>query len=192
MRTKRKFHKGVTIAPREHVEEWTRWGLVVENVYPDGSIDAYSIGGGFVHKFSPERVEFHDFIVVPNRMLHNPTWYYAEFWADWVNDSFKAWTTGELWNGWGMPRFEFHEAMRYARATESSRTAQRTRYDRVRNAFVTQMEEWEEVDAATTITVPDGRRITVYPVGAGSWTWDEREKTEYQEGRSVKDWTPED
>jgi hypothetical protein len=186
------FRKGDIIAPREHVEEWPRWALLVDSVFPDGSIVAHSRGGGFEHTFSPDRIASHDFIVVPPELLRNPTWYYAEFWAEWMDEIFRGWTTGERWNGWGMPRFEFHEAMRYARATEASWDAQKTRYDRERNAFVTQMDEWEEVDAAMTIVVPRRGRIEVYPIGAGSWVWAEREKTPYQEGRSVKDWRPGD
>lgn len=186
------FRKGDIIAPREHVEEWPRWALHVDEVFPDGSIVAHSRGGGFEHTFSPGRIASHDFIVVPLQMLRNPTWYYAEFFAEWMDAAFNGWTTGQRWNGWGTPHFEYHEAIRYARATESHGGSSPTRYDREKNAFVTNMDEWEEVDAAMTIVVPRRGRIEVYPIGSGSWTWEERETTEYQEPRSVKNWRPED
>jgi hypothetical protein len=180
------FVEGDVIVPRAHLRNWIEWGLVVDEVRATGAIVAHPAGGGFEFRFSPERSAIYDFVKVPEDLLRNPTWYSAEFYAEWIEKAYVGWTTGERWNGWATPHFEFDEAMRYAR------DAGNTRYDRLGHAFITDIEGWDEpeIDQALVITVPDRGRLTVYPIGSGSWTWSEVKRVELEEGGSVKDWRP--
>jgi hypothetical protein len=184
------FERYDIIAPREHLEEWTTWGLVVEEVRPNGSIVAYRLGGGFNRVFSLEKIGFYDFVKVPDRLLENPTWYTGKFYAEWIDKTYRGWTTGAKWNGWAVPYFEFDEALRYANDSGN------TRYDQEKDAFVTIIEGQEddpEIDAGTIISVPDRGDVVVYPIGAGSWTWAEAREGSSgfeEDDQSVKDWRP--
>jgi hypothetical protein len=85
---------------------------------------------------------------------------------------FDGWTDGRCWNGWEMPRFEKAEAERLTKWIGDKRA----RYDAERDAFVTLSRDGEEENwAGEHIVVSDGSAIKVYPVGAGSWIWDEVE-----------------
>lgn len=166
----REFEPHDIIAPRAHLKEWTQWGLVVHSIAGDGTIYAFPFGGGPEYEFDPVRVEEHDFVKVPRKLLYDPDWYQAEFTADWLDGrKYRGWTTGLRWNGWAMPYFEFDEAMRYAMDSGN------TRYDPEKDAFVTTFEGQDEpeIDEATVILVKDRGPFMVYPIGAGSWTWSE-------------------
>ena len=181
------FVQGDIIVPRAHLRNWVEWGLIVDEVRATGAIVAHPVGGGFEYRFSPERSAAYDFIKVPVDLLINPTWYSANFRAEWLEEAYAGWTTGRKWNGWATPHFEFDEAMRYARDSGN------TQYDPDRDAFVTILEGMEDepqVDEAKVITVPSRGRITVYPIGAGYWTWTEENRVDLEEGGSVKDWRP--
>lgn len=92
--------------------------------------------------------------------------------------SFKAWTTGALWNGWATPYFEKKEADRVishlARSPEDKGGPHRAYFDRARDAYIVQWYETvgagTDVFPAETIETPKGRR-KVYPIGAYGYTW---------------------
>jgi len=55
------------------------------------------------------------------------------------------------------------------------------RFDEVRDAFVTRAHGGEEeVWAAETVVISDGSALKVYPIGAGSWVWNEASGTELE------------
>jgi len=90
---------------------------------------------------------------------------------------FVGWTDGRRWNGWEMPRFERREAERLVRWLGESEG----RFDEVRDAFVTRAHGGEEeVWAAETVVISDGSALKVYPIGAGSWVWNEASGTELE------------
>jgi hypothetical protein len=69
-----------------------------------------------------------------------------------------------------MPRFERAEAERLLALLGDKRA----RFDAGRDAVVTVGQDGEEeVWGVQVITVTDGSRIKVYPVGAGAWIWEE-------------------
>lgn len=143
----------------------------------DGTVHAYPLGGGFHYIFDPIKVETYDFIKVPAKLLHNPNWRATDFYAEWLEKKYRGWTTGQRWNGWAMPFFEFEEATKYAK--DSGNTV----YDPARDAFVTKREDLdeEEVDEATVILVKGRGALKVYPIGAGSWIWSEAQEDEDEE-----------
>lgn len=170
----RDFESGDIIVPRKYLREWTTAAIVVDQIEGDGSLLAYPLGGGFRLRFSPIKVEEFDFIKVPQDKLDNPGWSSVQVYAEWTDKKYQAWTTGRRWNGWVMPHFEFEEAMKYSKDTQGDKYASPTIYDPVRDAFITTREEQdeEEVDEATVIYVRGRGPLKVYPVGAGSWTWE--------------------
>lgn len=178
----RDFESGDIIVPREHLKDWLPWALRVDRMEA-GTVYAFPLGGGFGYSFDPIAVEKYDFVKVPAKLLHSPRWRATDFYAEWFDKSYRGWTTGQRWNGWAMPFFEFDEAMRYAKDSQESAGdtgASSTHYDPQRDAFVTHREDFDEdeVDEATVILVKGRGALKVYPIGAGSWTWSERQEEE--------------
>ena len=84
--------------------------------------------------------------------------------------AFEGWSNGEVWNGWAMPRFEAGVGMEILEFLG----AEGARFDGKADVFVTVSQEGEEETwPAEEITITDGSRIRVYPLGAGSWIWEE-------------------
>jgi hypothetical protein len=84
-------------------------------------------------------------------------------------EAFEGWSSGRLWNGWEMPRFERAVGERLLAWLGDARA----RFDAERDAFVTVSQDGEEeVWGAAAITITDGSCINAYPVGAGAWIWE--------------------
>ena len=83
--------------------------------------------------------------------------------------AFDGWSNGEVWNGWAMPRFGFA----VCREILKSFADEQARFDEKGDAFVTVSDGEEESWPGEQITISDGSRIKVYPLGAGSWIWEE-------------------
>lgn len=183
------FERGDIIVPRREFNRWPQFGLRVFGVDPDGTLHAYPLGGGFHYEFSPERVAFHDFVVVPpgTPATFNETWFHAS----WLGKDYPGWSNGKLWNGWAIPFFELPVGKEYARDTRLAPNwgvaESVTRYNQKRDCFITIYREGldrePEVDESQFITAPGKGPIKVYSIGGGSWTWEEVEG-------SVKDWRP--
>jgi hypothetical protein len=178
----RHFEPGDIIAPADQIKNWIDVALVVNEVDGDGTIRASALGGGLVYEFGP--LDLYKFVKVPKKLLNDPQWRSAEFYLgdepdDW-GGVYRGWTTGQRWNGWAMPHFEFEEAMRFANASPGEA---KTTYDREKDAFVTVMDGEEEpyVDEGDIIIVRGRGPLVVYPVGAGNWTWTERSEKEEEE-----------
>jgi hypothetical protein len=110
------------------------------------------------------------------------------FRGDWLpgDEQFEGWTTGETWNGWALPYFEFEESRRYAElqtrlAAEHPEWRLGTvSYDVEADAFVVANVDEPgdpEVWPAEEIEV-DGEVRKVYGLGAGFWTWEQVEPAE--------------
>ena len=83
---------------------------------------------------------------------------------------FDGWSSGQLWNGGQMPRFE----AAVCREILKFHGDERARFDGKADAFMTlSQDSEEEMWPAEQITISDGSRIKVYGLGAGSWTWEE-------------------
>jgi hypothetical protein len=171
----RHFDPGDIIAPKEHLKDWLQWALRVDRMEA-GTLHAFPLSGGFEYAFDPISVERYDFVKVPAKLLNNPNWKATDFYAEWFDKKYRGWSSGQRWNGWAMPFFEFDEAMRYAKdSQEGGDGPGSTRYDPARDAFVTQRDDPDEteVDEATVILVKGRGALKVYGIGAGSWTWSE-------------------
>ena len=70
-------------------------------------------------------------------------------------------------DGWEMPRFEFAVCQEILRFLGDDQA----RFEKKTDAFVSVSNGEEEAWAAEEITITDGSRIKVYPLGAGSWIW---------------------
>lgn len=133
----------------------------------DGKVVFFPQGGG------PQRVmpqqEFERYFKVAPPPVYKPITVSADFLED--GRQLAAYGNGRRWNGWAMPMFDRAVGLELCRACPN------IRYDLARDAFVADMGEGEEpeVYTATTVTV-SGQELKVYPIGAGSWIWDEVEQ----------------
>ena len=85
-------------------------------------------------------------------------------------EAFAGWTDGQGCQGWATPRFEFEEAHRLLAFIYPEEAL----FDAERNAFATPSEDGQvELWAAESIRTTDGSEITVYPIGAFAWCWQE-------------------
>lgn len=182
----RPFEPGDIIAPADQIKNWIDVALVVNEVDGDGTIRAHTLGGGLVYEIGP--LELYKFEKVPKKLLNSPNWRSAEFYLGDKPDEwggvYRGWTTGQRWNGWAMPHFEFEEALRFS---NNSPDEAKTTYDREKDAFVTVMEGGDEpyIDVGGIIIVRGRGPLVVYPIGAGSWTWTEHEKEEEEDESSL-------
>lgn len=105
-----------------------------------------------------------------------PAFYRARFVMDSIpGQSFTGFTDGSDWNGWACPYFTFEEAVRVLRASQPNGFW--WRYDSVDDAFTAGARPQASGDEpeyyeAETVEV-DGETVTLYPVGARYWIWEE-------------------
>jgi hypothetical protein len=85
-------------------------------------------------------------------------------------NTFIAWTFDETWNEWAVPHFEKSEVDKVAKIHNCTYNPKKDSYEFVQGKEV---EEFEGIKIQTL----DGPK-KVYPIGAGSWVWDEIEQTE--------------
>ena len=97
---------------------------------------------------------------------------------DWFGP-FEGWTTGQRWNGWECPYFEFDTAIWLVDAWNNAAFGEeeyQARYDEERDEFCFcdgELEEWD-CFGAQTIEI-EGKTIKVYPIGAFCWIWSDEE-----------------
>jgi hypothetical protein len=85
-------------------------------------------------------------------------------------NKFVAWTFDEEWNEWAVPHFEKNEADKVA-------TAHNCKYNPDNDSYeFEQAGEVEEFEGLEIKTFEGPKKV--YPIGAGSWVWDEVEQTE--------------
>ena len=143
--------------------------LVVVRHDDHGNLLAYPLGGGL--ELTIPMGDVARFSVVPPSEA-TPIYRRASFSLEAFDDhEFEGWTCGKLWNGWAQPFFEYQEATRLTEVLEDQ-----VRYESLQDAFISSFGDEEEVWAAQTIDLPDGGQAKVYPIGAGSWTWDTVQK----------------
>ena len=141
--------------------------LVVDGYDAKENLLAHPLGGGVQMIIPP--AEHPRFEIVPEEE-RTPIFRHARFSREGIEDSLPGWTDGEIWNGWAKPRFEFAEAQSLIAALGKDIG----RYDVNTDAFITAMENSdEETWAAEIIHLPDGGTVKVYPIGSGSWIWEE-------------------
>jgi hypothetical protein len=152
--------------------------LVFHGLDDQGCLRACPLGGGMEFIIPASDVSRFSRVAMEERI---PIFRLSRFSLEGLDGvTFAGWTDGRSWNGWARPWFEFSEAARLA-----GHLAGQLRHDAVRDAFVgfSGNPEEDEVWPAEMIELADGGSVKVYPVGAGSWMWDECE-TEGAEGRA--------
>jgi len=131
------------------------------------SLRMFPQGGGFVREVSAE--EFFS-LFSPCKM---PVFFLATVQAEWFPDGLKVecFSDGARWNGWGKPYFEKDKVIYLS----DNKLIPPAAYDEESDCFITDNEGDVESFQSVKISV-EGREVTVYPVGAGSWCWDACEK----------------
>lgn len=148
--------------------------IVVSNVTTMVAI--YPQGGGFQRIVPLETFE-QDFAEIP-REQQTPPFYPGAACLD-DGQSYPCFLNGTYWNGWACPMFTEDVAHQIAADINAPpETDLRLGFNPEKDAFIEQVdgcpeEEWIAY-AAETIEVA-GQSIKVYPVGNGSWCWDESE-----------------
>ena len=141
--------------------------LVVVCHDTNGDVTAFPLGGGVERQIDGARSQ--RFTVVTDGET-TPIYREAQFCIE-DSTTFPGWTDGTLWNGWAKPLFTRDTAFQVVQAL-----APDVVYNPGIDAFVAapltpgdDPETWDGGD----IDLPDGGTVRVYPVGAGSWIWDE-------------------
>jgi hypothetical protein len=163
-----KYSKGDILVPKG--KQFPENAIVVDGYDARGRMLMHPLGGGFQECVSP--VSASVFRVVDEGERAGALFRRGRFVLGDSKEYFDGWTDGRCWNGWEMPRFEKKEAERLIRGLGD----RRARFDATRDAFLTISQDGEEeIWAGEQIAISDGSAVRVYPVGAGSWIWDEVE-----------------
>lgn len=139
-------------------------GLVELTERKDGLVHFVRQGGGFPCHESAESFDARFTKVVeplPYRKLRVS--------VDGFDPTFEAFSNGKLWNGWEMPCFTLEEGKKLYEVFDGPF------YSSEIDAFILPPQDVGEEPTLTyagTITV-NGELLKVYPIGAGSWCWEE-------------------
>jgi hypothetical protein len=94
----------------------------------------------------------------------------ANFRIDFLEgNTFPGFTMGETWNGFAKPYFTFTQAQALAAAWSSTGT--KAFYDDQQDAFVFEMSG--APDDMDVYTAEEINGQTLYPIGGGSWIWEQ-------------------
>jgi len=160
-----KFDKGDILVPRE--KEFPEGALVADGYEESGVLRAHALGCGLQFRFEAHGAE--GLRVVDESERARALFRREMFVLAGLKEGFSGWTDGLLWNGFEMPRFEKAEAERLVRWL----SAKRGRFDEEKDAFITGTQgDEDEVWAGESVVISDGSVLKVYPIGAGSWTWE--------------------
>jgi hypothetical protein len=163
-----KFSKGDILIPQG--AQFPEGGVVADGYDDTGRLLTHPLGGGFQSAYSGDVAS--RFRVVEENERTQALFRRVRFSLLDSDDCFSGWSNGERWNGWAMPHFEFAEAQRLV----AWLTTGKGRFDSAEDAFVTVSQDGEEETwRGLSVAVTDGTSIMVYPIGAGSWCWDEVE-----------------
>jgi len=108
--------------------------------------------------------------------------YKAIFYIDGIEGMFEGYTDGSNWNGWATPYFTYEEGERIMDAiTELHKQDDELPirgevgyYDEAEDAFIVPGEGDNEAEIFYGMDIKiNGKKIRVYPIGNGSWIWDE-------------------
>ena len=160
------FLKSEIIVRDDHC--YPEGALVVDGVDAAGNLLAHPLGGG-LQLIIPTHE--HSRFSKVSEDEKTPVFHPAHFELEGVDGKFRGWSDGRVWNGWAMPRIEFSESQRLITALGNGW------YDPAADKFITAMDPDEPENwPAEMIDLPDGGNVKVYPIGAGSWIWEQCEK----------------
>jgi len=161
------FQKGDVIVHTDAT--YPEGALVVDEFDLAGSLLAHPMGGGLQLIIpSSDILRFG----IADEFEKTLVFRRALFTIEDITEKFGGFTDGRRWNGWAMPRFEFVQAQRVVAVFDPDNG----HYNPAVDSFVTSTADGEEESwPGETIALPDGGSTKVYPVGAGSWIWDEED-----------------
>lgn len=161
------FRKGDIIVRADAA--YPEGALIVDGFDGDQGLLSHPMGGGLQLIIPPSEIAR---FMIPDELEKTPVFRRAHFSIEGAEVQFEGWSDGRLWNGWAKPRFEYVQAERVVAAFDPNNG----RYDATDDSFVTATADCEQESwPGETIALPDGGTAKVYPVGAGSWIWDEEE-----------------
>jgi len=160
-----KFSKGEVICRGDLA--YPEGALVCDGYDDAGRLLAHPLGGGF--QLTVPAQDEPRFRVVAEGEKGTALFHRERFTLADSEASFDGWSNGELWNGWAMPRFE----LAVCREILKSLGDVQARFEEEADAFVTVSNGEEETWPAEQIAISDGSQVKVYPLGAGSWIWEE-------------------
>jgi hypothetical protein len=137
-----------------------------------GEVTFFPSGGGFQYHMPGDAFDAMHREVTPDEYAA-PTAYRATYDIDGVFGGLPGYSFGRRWNGWACPYFPKESCDRIVAAI-----GKRACYDAATSSYLIPYDDGgddsTEFDtyAAQQITV-DGRVVTVWAIGNGSWTWDE-------------------
>ncbi len=140
--------------------------LVVSGYGPGGELLAHPKGGGLELRIPASEISR---FAAASEAERTRIYRKSRFSIEEVEATFAGWWDGERWNGWAMPSFEIDEARKVLDAL----APKANRFDPDHDSFVTWGADGEEIWPAESIMLADGGTAKVYPVGAGSWIWEE-------------------
>lgn len=82
------------------------------------------------------------------------------------SQTFDGYTLDETWNGWVCPYFTYEEALKIVEAQKNA--SGEAWYEKETDQFVFVFQEESETFSSVKI-----ENLKLYPVGSGSWIWDE-------------------
>lgn len=143
--------------------------LVVDGYNSDGVLLAHPMGGGLQLMIPAAEIPR---FRIPDASEKTRVFHRTEFSIEGRDETFEGWSDGRRWNGWAMPLFEFVSASAVVAVCDPHHG----HFDGASDSFVTgKADDEQEFWRGEIITLSDGSEAKVYPVGAGSWTWDEGE-----------------
>jgi hypothetical protein len=160
-----KFSKGEVIC--REAKSYPEGALVCDGYDEWGRMLAHPLGGGF--QLTVPAQDEPIFRLVADAERGSALFQRGRFALADSDVSFEGWSNGRLWNGWETPRFEFTVCTEILR----SLSYQGARFEASADAFVKVSGGEEETWSAEEIAITDGSLIKVYPLGAGSWIWEE-------------------
>lgn len=161
------FQKGDIIVRSN--ENYPEGALVVDGFDPTRNLLAHPLGGGLQLIIPPSDIPRFGIV---EELEMTRVFRRSYFSIEGVEEQFEGWSDGRHWNGWAMPHFEFQQAQRVVAAFDP----ENGHYNASTDSFVTRTSDGDEESwLGETIALPDGGEVKVYPVGTGSWIWDEED-----------------
>jgi hypothetical protein len=139
--------------------------FVVEGYDVVGNLIVHPLRGGFPYKMNDRQAARLREVSSPGMPR---TFRCGRFALEGVDESFEGWTDGQLDHGWATPHFELAEALRLMARLNG-------RHDEAARLFSTKQGEVREIWKARDIKTEHGKRLEVFPIGAGKWHWTRRE-----------------
>lgn len=100
----------------------------------------------------------------------------TKFWLDTLNTTVEGWSDGSDWNGWAVPYFEEADARQLVELYNNLEWGPRDKawYDTERDAFCFLLDGEDEPECYSSADLEiNGRPTKLYPIGSGSWIWEE-------------------